>query len=91
MPKGYTNICVRKDLYERFKAFADTNQKSNADFLEYLLTLVPKGANNKPHPERKPTNNTTFSTLPKDSSLDSWMKQYQKDVEAESEKAPHNV
>lgn len=84
MPKGYTNICIRKDLYERFKAFADTNRKSNADFLEYLLTFMPKGANDKPHPERKPTNNAS----PKDSSLESWIKQYQKDVGAESEKEP---
>jgi hypothetical protein len=86
--KDYTNICIRKELYERFQALARTHNKTNPDFIEYLLMLVSKGANNKPHPERKPTNNTTSSTSPKDSSLESWMKQYKKDVGAESEKEP---
>jgi hypothetical protein len=86
--KDYTNICIRKELYERFQALAQAHNKTNPDFIEYLLTLVPKGANDKSHSERKPTNNTMSSTSPKDSSLDSWIKQYQKDVGAESEKEP---
>lgn len=41
MPKGYTNICIRKDRYKHLKTLAKAHKRSVANFIEYLLTLLP--------------------------------------------------